>query len=269
MNTDVLSIYQNIAQSIVDSIPEEWERAYMMIERQEGMISFGRGTYTDNSSLLKPFNVDGDLGDDIAFEIDDLHAITTAGGHNRWNFLWFTLSPGGAFEIEFIWDQDAEDMLTHLDQTYDLPGADRDAALEQVLQAQAERTSPLLYDALVRALVELIPEPWATATLSLREAGAGFIEHHASYRTPMAAEEEEADVLHLPYSWTALRSFEQLRRLKTKGAHPDWQQVTFTVTASGSYRAAFVNETATDERPAGDYFYDGQWTLPAAQAPTV
>ena len=271
METDVLAIYHLLAQAMVDHIPEEWDKAYMMIKKQEGYIGgLGIGNYTDGSSLIKPFSIDNDdLEFEMADAIDDLHAITTAGGHNRWNFLWFALSPGGAFEIEFIWDQDAEDMLTHLDQAYDLPGADRDAALEQVLQAQAERASPLLYDALVRALVELIPEPWATATLSLREAGAGFIEHHASYRTPMAAEDEEADVLHLPYSWTALRSFEQLRRLKDKGAHPDWQQVTFTVTASGSYRAAFVNETATDERPAGDYFYDGQWTLPAAQAPTV
>jgi len=175
--------------------------------------------------------------------------------------------PWGAFEIEFIWNQDAEDTLTHLSQTSHLQWADRDAALGQVLQAQAERASPVLYDALVRALVELIPEPWATATLSLREAGMGFIEHQASYRTPTTAEDEEADVLHLPYSWTALRSFEQLRRLKTKGEHPDWQQVTFTAAANGSYRAAFVNATATDERPAGDYFYDGQWQLPEMQAP--
>jgi hypothetical protein len=269
METDVLAIYHLLAQAMVDHIPEEWDKAYLMIKKQEGYIgNLSTGKYTDGSSFIKPFSIqDDDLVFDMADAIDDLHVITTEGGHNRWNLLWFALSPGGAFEIEFIWSQDAEDALTHLSQTHDLQWADRDAALGQVLQAQAERASPLLYDALVRALVELISEPWATATLSLREAGMGFIEHHAAYRTPMAAEDEEADVLHLPYSWPALRSFEQLRRLKFEGEHPDWQQVTFTVTASGSYRAAFINETATDERPAGDYFYDGQWRLPETQVP--
>jgi hypothetical protein len=260
MTTDVLPIYQHIAQAISDSISEEWHRAYMLIERQEGMINFGTGKYTDETEYLKPFSVSDDLGDDIAFEINDLHAITTAGGNNRWNFLWFALLPSGAYEIDFIWNQDEEDKIAHLSQTENLSRPARSANLQAFTQAQAERRSPLVYELLVREVVKLIPEEWTTARISLREAGMGLIEHHAAYQNP---EEPSEDELRITYSWPVLLAIEELRRLKKESGHPDWQQIIFKIAAAGTYQATFSTRAGTEDATTG-YTSEGQW--PAADA---
>jgi hypothetical protein len=263
MTTDVLPIYQHIAQAISDSISEEWQRAYMLIERQEGMVNFGAGKYTDDTEYLKPFSVDDELGDDISFEINDLHAITTAGGNNRWNFLWFALLPSGAYEIDFIWNQDEEDKIAHLAQTENLSRSARSASLQAFTQAQAERRSPLVYELLVQEVVKLIPEEWTTAWVSLREAGIGLIEHHAAYQNP---EEPSEDELHITYSWPVLLAIEELRRLKKESGHPDWQQVTFRITAAGTYQATFTTRPVAEDAATG-YTSEGHWLVADAASP--
>jgi hypothetical protein len=259
---NVASIYQEIAQAIYDSINEDWERAYMLIERQEGMISFGVGRYTDDSDFLKPFTVDQELLElDIVSQIEELHAITTAGGNNRWNFLWFALLPSGAFEIKFIWNQDEQAQLAFLAQTRAVARSERSAGLGRLQLTQAERRSPALYDTLVRETLQLIPEEWVTAAVTLTEAGAGFIEHHAHYRSPT---EDEDDALNITASWLVLLAIEELRRLKLSGGHPDWQELTFTIEAAGTYRATFITKPASGSKAAEGYSYDGTWQATAA-----
>ncbi|MDJ0367507.1 hypothetical protein QMK33_20345 [Hymenobacter sp. H14-R3] len=266
MTANILSHYQTIAQAMADNIPEEWDKAYMLIGRQDGVISnSGNGKYADDSDLLKVFSIrDKQLKYQVTDAVTDIYRITTEGGHNRWNFLWFALLPSGAYELDFLWHQDAQDVLDHLEQTSALARPQRAAALNAFEQAQAERRSPALYDNLVRAVLALIPEQWVTATLSLREAGIGYIEHHAAYRSPT---EEADDALHLPYSWPALLAVEELRRLKKKGGHPNWEKVEFVVEATGRYRANFFTELASAENPASGYYYEGQWQAPPAQLP--
>jgi hypothetical protein len=264
MSTDVLSIYQHIAQAITDSIREEWQRAHMLIERQEGMIKFGNGKYTDETAYLKPFKVGDDAGDDIVFELNDLHALTTAGGNNRWNFLWFTVLPSGAYEIDFIWNQDKEDKLNHLVQTENFSQAARSAALLAFDQGQAERRSPLVYERLVREAAKLIPEEWTSAWVSLREAGIGIIEHHAAYQNPVEAAESAFTIT---YSLPVLLAVEELLQLKKESGHPDWKQVTFRFEAAGTYHATFATQPATEQAPAAGYTYEGRWLAPDAAAP--
>ncbi len=263
---DVVEIYAFIAQTVIDSIYEDdWQKAYMLIERQDGMVKFGTGRYTDDSNYLKIFSV-RDLRTSMqgARLLNQLHATTTAGGNNRWNFLWFTLLPSGAFEIDFIWHQDEKDKLTHLSQTQDLKRSARFADLAAFTQMQAERSSSLVYESLVSAVVELISEEWTTAWVSLSEAGIGIIEHHAAYQSPT---EEEQESLNITRSWPALLAVEELRRLKTDGGHPDWQQVTFRITAAGTYHATFTTKPAAENAPVKGYTSEGQWL--AADAPTT
>jgi hypothetical protein len=261
MDNNVGSIYQEIAQAIYDSINEDWERAYMLIERQEGMIAFGVGRYTDDSDFLKPFAVDDELNLDITLKIEELHAITTEGGNNRWNFLWFALLPSGAFEINFIWNQDEQAQLAFLAKTRAVARHERSAGLGRLQLTQAEQRSPALYDTLVRETLKLIPEEWVTAAVTLTEAGAGLIEHHAQYRSPT---EDEDDALNITTSWAVLLAIEELRRLKLSGGHPDWKEVTFTIEAAGTYRATFITKPASENKAAEGYSYDGTWQAPPA-----
>jgi hypothetical protein len=260
MDNDVASIYQEIAQAICDSINEDWARAYMLIERQEGMVSFGVGKYTDDSDFLKPFAVDDELSFDIALKIDELHAITTKGGNNRWNFLWFALVPSGAFEINFIWNQDEQAQLAFLAQTRAVARPKRSAGLARLQLIQAERRSLSLYDTLVRETLKLIREEWVTAAVTLIEAGAGLIEHHAQYRSPT---EDKDDALNITASWAVLLVVEELRRLKLSGGHPDWNEVTIVIEAAGTYRATFITKPASSKAAAG-YSYNGTWQAPPA-----
>ena len=177
--------------------------------------------------------------------------------------MWFTLLPSGAFEIDFIWNQDEEDVLLHLEQTRGLERSKRSDYLSALKLAQAERRSSALYDTLVREVVKLIPEEWATASVTLTEAGIGILKHQAHYRGPT---QEDDDQLNVTYSWSVLLAIEELRQLKKAGGHPDWQEVTFYIEADGTYRAEFVNNVATPERLAGDYYYDGVWLPPATGA---
>jgi hypothetical protein len=258
MEDNILIIYQRIAQAIVASVQEEWTKAYMLIKKQDGHISnLGSGRYTDSSRYLKPFTIqDDELVFELADLLDDLHAITTAGGNNRWNFLWFTLLPSGVYEIDFIWNQDEEDKITHLSQTHGRSRPARSADLRALMQAQAERRSPSVYELLVRETVKLIPEAWTTARVSLREVGLGIVEHHAAYQSPGESAE---DALDITYSWPALLAVEELRRLKAESGHPDWQQVAFQVAVTGTYRATFTTRPAVDNAPATGYTTEGQW----------
>jgi hypothetical protein len=257
MTTDVSSIYQHIAQAISASLREAWHRAYMLIERQEGMVQVGSGRYTDETNYLKPFNVGDELGDDLAFEINDLHALTSAGENRRWNFLWFALWPGGAYEVNFIWHQDAEDKMAHLSQTEHLSRPARSATFQGFTQGQAERRRPLVLELLVREAVTLIPEVWTSAWVSLREAGMGIIEYHAAYQT---SQEPTEKAFRIAESWPVLLAIEELRRLRQESSHPDWQLVTFRIAAAGTYQSTFAAPPGTTA--ATGSITKGQW-LPA------
>ena len=103
------NIYLTIAQQICRLIEDDkWESAIFKIKRQENHVGFN-GHYFDqnkNKQFLDVWNMD--MNTDI---IHKLHAITTEGGHNRWNKLEFTLLPDGKFDLQFIWDQEWQDEI--------------------------------------------------------------------------------------------------------------------------------------------------------------
>ena len=51
---------------------------------------------------------------EVDFAIMELHKITTEGGKNKWNRAVFSVQPDGAFDMEFIWDQELQDEIERL-----------------------------------------------------------------------------------------------------------------------------------------------------------
>ena len=266
MQADVLSLYQTIAQAMADTVPEEWEKVCSFIGCQDKVVSnAGIVRYTTQASnlLIRFSNLDDERDDEVVDAVRELHAITTAGGNNRWNYLWFALSPSGAYEIEFVYNEAKVEYLDQIAETREMPEARRGPLLTAFQQAQAARDSPPVYDKLVREVVRLIPEQWAAASVSLREVGLGCLEHHAHYRGPHATQDDDFNIT---YGWPVLLTIEQLIHLKEEGGHPDWEQVTFAIEASGTYRATFTGKAPSESGPAAGFFHEGRWQEPGAAA---
>jgi len=109
MNID--EIYLAIGQSLVNVIDEPWQKATLVIKRVNKAIDF-QGNYLAEGGETKGLNMwEYSFNPDF---IHELHAITTEGGHNRWNNLNFILYPTGKFEMDFIWDQEYQDEIDRL-----------------------------------------------------------------------------------------------------------------------------------------------------------
>ncbi len=107
----VNEIYTFIGQELFDAIPEEisnWEKAIMYCKRLDRFFTGGGKLYLSNKEIkLDNF----EAGWEMSRYIHELHAITTEGGHNRWNKLEFTLYPDFKFNLNFIWDQEWQDEI--------------------------------------------------------------------------------------------------------------------------------------------------------------
>jgi hypothetical protein len=102
----VNEIYNYLGKKIHDAIPHEikrWDEAKMYASRLEGYFSASAKLYIDNTKIdLEELEARWEM----SRYVHELHAITTEGGHNRWNKLEFTLFPDGKFDLQFIWDQE-------------------------------------------------------------------------------------------------------------------------------------------------------------------
>ncbi|WP_428654234.1 hypothetical protein [Runella sp.] len=86
----VNEIYLEIGQTIYNSIEvEDWEKAILNIEIQEKYLGTYFYYFLKNNDKKSVKLIKGPNFSNFIFE---LHAITTEGGHNRWNKLAFTLS---------------------------------------------------------------------------------------------------------------------------------------------------------------------------------
>lgn len=103
----VNEIYLEIGQNIYNLIEDdEFLNATLKIERQDKYVGYN-GYYFNIKNERKYLDVRNlEINSD---SIHELHAITTEGGHNRWNKLEFTLYPDFKFNLEFIWDQEWQD----------------------------------------------------------------------------------------------------------------------------------------------------------------
>jgi hypothetical protein len=100
-----------LGQEIYNAIPDEienWDKAVMNAKRLDKYFSAGAILFVNEETInLESF----DVGWEMAQFVHELHAITTEGGHNRWNKLEFTLFNNFKFDMRFIWDQEYQDEI--------------------------------------------------------------------------------------------------------------------------------------------------------------
>ncbi len=105
----VNQIYTYLGQKIFDAIPDEindWNRAIMFAKRLDKYFSAEAKLFLKVGEIeLNNFEARWEMSE----YVHELHAITTEGGHNRWNRLEFTLFPDFKFDLQFIWDQELQD----------------------------------------------------------------------------------------------------------------------------------------------------------------
>jgi len=105
-------IYLMLANLLNDAIEEDFQFANIYIDRLDKYVA-SEGHYTNlHNEQIKIEELGFRFANAMA--IHELHSITTEGGHNRWNKLKFTLYPTGKFEMEFIWDQEYQDMVDNV-----------------------------------------------------------------------------------------------------------------------------------------------------------
>jgi hypothetical protein len=87
-------------------------KAKLDIEVIGEMVSF-TGNYLNNKNETKQIDVE-EFDFQLTFDVLELHKITTEGGNNKWNRAVFSVQPDGAFDMEFIWDQELQDEIERL-----------------------------------------------------------------------------------------------------------------------------------------------------------
>jgi len=105
-------IYESIVTNISTVINGEWVKAKLDIEVIGEMVSF-TGNYLNNKNETKQIDVD-EFDFQLTFDVLELHKITTEGGNNTWNRAVFSVQSDGAFDMEFIWDQELQDEIERL-----------------------------------------------------------------------------------------------------------------------------------------------------------
>jgi len=105
-------IYESIVTNISTVTNGEWVKAKLDIEVIGEMVSF-TGNYLNNKNETKQIDVD-EFDFQLTFDVLELHKITTEGGNNKWNRAVFSVQPDGAFDMEFIWDQELQDEIERL-----------------------------------------------------------------------------------------------------------------------------------------------------------
>jgi hypothetical protein len=107
MDTNIDSLYLEIAERVSDAIDESWDTAVIDFKYFGGAGEY-TGRYTsDDFSGEKDFKV----GYKNYKSLKRIHEITTEGGSNMWNKALFTLQRSGEFSIDFEWDQALADEI--------------------------------------------------------------------------------------------------------------------------------------------------------------
>jgi hypothetical protein len=252
MTPETDDIYASIAQVVTDSIKEEWTKAVLRIKCLPKSKGY-RGHYFDSVGDKKQ------LEPRPPFELDDalneFHALTTEGGNNRWNYLYFTLYPNHQFEVDFIWDEDLAEEMAYINSTRDVAEPRRSAGLDGLKTNQLERKTARIYDAIARSLLGNAPEDeWQKLVLRITQPPlqyAAEVERAPGQRAALLLLGEEA----------ALAALEELTQ---EGNHLRWEKVHVFVEPSGKYRFSFEWAGASEYNLPELYHREGQVSLGSA-----
>ncbi len=254
MTLETNNIYSSIAQVITTSIEEDWTKAVLRIEYLPKRKGY-KGHYFDQKGEKKSLQPRPPF--ELAEALDQFYALTTEGGNNRWNHLYFTLHPDKQFEVNFIWDEDFAEIMAYINSTMDVPEPGRSKGLDRIKETQLERKTARIYDGIARVLLQNAPpHAWQQLVLTLTRPPLHYeaqAQTAPDQRTALLLLGEEAAV-------------QALEELTANGDHLRWESATLTVEPTGQYRYSFVWAGAGEFNLPTRYHREGQVTLPSTAA---
>ena len=105
-------IYDLLAESINDVIPEKWAIARLNVQ----YLASGHETEFEGIYLTpagEPMDLPSEFPMEAIEAIQELHTLRKEAAHPRWNRLHIDLTAKGDFAISFTWDQEIQDEDDH------------------------------------------------------------------------------------------------------------------------------------------------------------
>ncbi|MDJ0364708.1 hypothetical protein QMK33_06050 [Hymenobacter sp. H14-R3] len=269
--TTAAEVYTLLGDELWDYLPIEEGRILLRIERSEGAQGY-KGIYMDDNGSAESLAV---LPSNKSKAVEQLYQLTSQGGKNPWNLLYFTLLPGRAFEVDFLLDEDARAMLSFLAHSHGMAARRRDAAYAALMAEQARTQAARIFTQCSQRLAALgaSEQPgwqrllveashWNGGTFELR----GFV-----YAAPVpgAAGEppqEAGEAFSVVQDWELVKQFYEFN---TNLYQPMWNTLAWTVWPDGTYTLVFDWDTQKEvytKRPTHlvfPYTRQGRWQEPA------
>lgn len=256
--------YAHIARYITGALPNPgWEKALLRIGRTEGSHQYDGICLVEGGMFIDlPYN-DSDYKDLIK-AVNALYQVTTQGGNNEWNLLYYTMMPGGAFEVDFVLDEDTVTGLGYLAQTRRMPDAQRRQNYRALQNQLAEARSLVLYRNISQrlpALAATMSPTWQQITLHIEQWRGGFFKFKGLVQ---ANNPEEADEFNVTQDWGLVKEFYEL---STNVYLPSWNLATWTLKPDGTYSIVFDWDNQRNPRIPPNtifpYTHEGRWQEPA------
>lgn len=253
-------VYAELGKFVQETTPPGWVKCLLRVERQEGAQEYAGTCLAEGSQFVSLIN--SDTPSPLVSAVEVLYRITTQGGNNKWNLLYFTLMPGGAFEVDFIWDEDRAAALAAIARTRGVPEPEREEILlrldEEIKTAKTTRLYRSISQHLAGLAAVLVPA-WQRITLRIvRWNGATFTLNGFAQLNEMEVEE-----FNVTQGWNLVKEFYDL---STMALHPRWNQAEWTVRPDGTYSIMFDwNIDTNPRRPPNiifPYTREGRWQEP-------
>ena len=254
-------VYAELGQFVKETTPSDWVKCLLRVERQDGSHEYD-GTYLAEGAQFMSL-VNTDLPPTLVPAVEELYRITTQGGNNEWNRLYFTLMPGGAFEVDFILNQDEEAGQEYLRSTRRLTEAKRREGYRALQYELAQARSNQLYENISQrlpALAAVVAPAWQRITLYVDRWNDATFKLRGFAQANNPQEEEEFNVTQ---DWSLVKEFYEL---STMSYLPNWHVATWTVLPNGTYTIVFNWDMERNPRkPPRDYPFThaGRWQKPA------
>jgi|GEM_PF-4453997 len=230
-------VYTHLGRSLLNVTPYSgWAKILLRIERTQGAQGYTGIVLAEAEQVFQGLLTNSLTEENIFEPIEELYRITTQGGNNNWNLLYFTLMPGGAFEVDFVWDEDQAATLAAIASTRNMREPEREKILTQLDEEITAAKTARLYRSISQRLPSLavVVAPswqkitlriarWNEATFTLR----GFVE---------ASNLAEAEEFNVTQDWSLIKEFYEL---STMVLHPRWNQAEWVILPDGTYSIVF------------------------------
>ncbi|MDJ0364707.1 hypothetical protein QMK33_06045 [Hymenobacter sp. H14-R3] len=263
--TTAAEVYTLLGDALWDYLPIEEGRILLRIERSEGAQRYN-GIYMNDNGSAESLAV---LPSNKSKAVEQLYQLTSQGGKNPWNLLYFTLLPGRAFEVDFIRDEDAVSSLAFLTRTRQLSRAKREAAYDAFMEAQAQAGAGRIFTSISQRLPALVGgwlPGWQRLVVRARHWNGGTFELRGFAYADLPDEPVEGEPFSVVQDWDLVKQFYEFN---TNIFQTPWNTLAWTVRADGTYTLVFdwdPEEELYSPRPPDTIFpytRQGRWQEPA------